>query len=261
MLRLHTKRAVITGAARGLGLAIAEAFVREGADVVLTDILDDAGASAAERLGARYLRLDVREPEDWQRLEGIAPQTDILVNNAGITGLEKGAAHDAARVSLDAFRDVMRTNLEGTVLGCQYAIRAMAPADAGAIINIGSRSGLVGIPGAAAYAASKAAVRNYSKTVALYCAEQGWAIRCNTINPAAVLTPMWEPMLGPEGPARDAAMAAITADTPLQRFALPAEVAQVAVMLASDDCTYMTGTDVNVDGGLLAGSAASLARQ
>ena len=127
---------------------------------------------------------------------------------------------------------------------------------AGSIINISSRSGLVGIPGAAAYAASKAAIRNHSKTVALYCAQQGWKIRCNSIHPAAILTPMWEAMLG-EGPERAARMQALVADTPLQRFGLPEEVAAVAAMLASDEAAYVTGAEMNIDGGLLAGSAAT----
>jgi NAD(P)-dependent dehydrogenase (short-subunit alcohol dehydrogenase family) len=116
--------------------------------------------------------------------------------------------------------------------------------------------GAVGIPGAAAYAASKAAIRNHSKSVALYCAQQGWRIRCNAIHPAAILTPMWEPMLG-AGADRDARMRALVADTPLRRFGLPDEVAAIAVMLASDEATYVTGTDISIDGGLLAGSAAS----
>jgi NAD(P)-dependent dehydrogenase (short-subunit alcohol dehydrogenase family) len=119
-----------------------------------------------------------------------------------------------------------------------------------------SRSGLVGIPLAAAYASSKAAVRNHSKSVALYCAAQGWAIRCNSIHPGAILTPMWEPMLG-EGAQRAASLAALSADTPLKRFGAPEEVAAVAVMLASDEATYVTGAEFNIDGGLLAGSAAS----
>jgi NAD(P)-dependent dehydrogenase (short-subunit alcohol dehydrogenase family) len=126
----------------------------------------------------------------------------------------------------------------------------------GSIINISSRSGLVGIPLAAAYASSKAAIRNHSKTVALYCAQQGWKIRCNSIHPAAILTPMWEPMLG-TGADRKARMQALVADTPLKRFGLPEEVAAIAVMLASDEATYMTGTEIHIDGGLLAGSAAS----
>jgi 3(or 17)beta-hydroxysteroid dehydrogenase len=102
----------------------------------------------------------------------------------------------------------------------------------------------------------EAAIRNHSKTVALYCAQQGWKIRCNSIHPAAILTPIWEPMLG-TGPDRDARMQALVADTPLKRFGMPDEVAAVAVMLASDEATYITGTEVSIDGGLLAGSAAS----
>ena len=126
----------------------------------------------------------------------------------------------------------------------------------GSIINISSRSGLVGIPGAAAYASSKAAVRNHTKTVALYCAEQGLNIRCNSIHPAAIMTPMWEPMLG-TGPDREDRIKAIVCDTPLRRFGAPEEVAAIAVLLASDEAAYMTGTELNIDGGILAGSAAS----
>ena len=106
-------------------------------------------------------------------------------------------------------------NLDGTFLGCRYAIGAMKAEGAGSIINISSRSGLVGIPLAAAYASSKAAIRNHSKSVALYCAQQGWTIRCNSIHPAAILTPMWEPMLG-GGADREARMSALVADTPLR---------------------------------------------
>jgi NAD(P)-dependent dehydrogenase (short-subunit alcohol dehydrogenase family) len=125
----------------------------------------------------------------------------------------------------------------------------------GSIINVSSRSGLVGIPGAAAYASSKAAVRNHTKTVALYCAERGLNIRCNSIHPAAILTPMWEPMLG-AGPDREARMRELVRDTPLKRFGTPEEVAAVALLLASDEAAYMTGAEINIDGGLLAGSAA-----
>ena len=115
---------------------------------------------------------------------------------------------------------------------------------------------MVGIPRAAAYASSKSAVRNHSKTVALYCAGQGWKIRCNTIFPAAIMTPIWEPMLG-DAEGRDARLAALVADTPLKRFGQPDEVAALAAMLASDEATFVTGSEFNIDGGLLAGSAAS----
>ena len=129
-------------------------------------------------------------------------------------------------------------------------MKAMKASGAGSIINISSRSGLVGIPGAAAYASSKAAILNHTRSVALYCAQQGWAIRCNAIAPAAILTPIWEPMLG-DGPDREEKMAALVADTPLKRFGSPEEVAAVAVMLASDEAAYMTGETLTLDGGLL----------
>jgi NAD(P)-dependent dehydrogenase (short-subunit alcohol dehydrogenase family) len=136
----------------------------------------------------------------------------------------------------------------------------MRPTKAGSIINISSRSGMVGIPQATAYASSKAAIRNHTKSVALYCAEQGLNIRCNSIHPAAILTPMWEPMLG-DGEDREARMASFVADTPARRFGQPEEVAALAVLLASDEARYITGTEMTIDGGLLAGSAASLSRE
>ncbi|MEL7177503.1 MAG: SDR family oxidoreductase [Pseudomonadota bacterium] len=257
MPRLSNKTCVITGAARGIGAAIAEAFVTEGANVILTDLYDSDGAATAQRLGAKWLPLDVRSEDDWTALSKAHPTFDVLVNNAGITGFEEGATpHDPENASLNDWHAVHATNLDGTFLGCRTAIRAMRAAKAGAIINISSRSGLVGIPGAAAYASSKAAIRNHTKTVALYCAQQGLNIRCNAIFPAAVLTPMWEPMLG-HGPDRAKRMAAFVAETPLKRFGTPDEVAALAVMLASDEAAYMTGAELTIDGGLLAGSAAS----
>jgi NAD(P)-dependent dehydrogenase (short-subunit alcohol dehydrogenase family) len=255
--------ALVTGAARGIGAAIARAFVAEGARVYVTDIDDLAGASMAESLGApaRYRHLDVREEADWQALLTAVGDEhgglDIVVNNAGITGFEQGGvAHDPENASLADWRAVHRTNLDGVFLGCKYAIRAMRGRRAGSIINISSRSGLVGIAAAAAYASSKAAVRNHTKTVALYCAEQGLAIRCNSIHPAAIMTPMWEPILG-RGAERAARIKSFVRDTPLKRFGTPEEVAAVAVLLASDEATYMTGAELTIDGGILAGSTAA----
>lgn len=256
MPRLAGKICVITGAARGIGAAMATRFHAEGAIVIATDIDDKAGAATAQAIGCRFERLDVGEQADWERLLIQVPQADVVVNNAGITGLEQGASHhDPEHTSLDNWRAVHRVNLDGTFLGCRYAIKAMQARGEGSIINISSRSGMVGIPLAAAYASSKAAIRNHSKTVALYCAQQGWNIRCNSIHPAAILTPMWEPMLG-SGPERALHMQALVADTPLQRFGLPHEVAAMAVLLASDEASYVTGAEFTIDGGLLAGSAA-----
>ena len=257
MSRLSMKTCVVTGAARGIGHAIARRFHEDSATVILTDRDAEDGQAAADALGCRFEPLNVAEEADWSRLAQVIPTVDVVVNNAGITGFEDGfVPHDPEHAALEDWRAVHRVNLDGTFLGCRYAIGAMKAAGAGSIINISSRSGLVGIPGAAAYASSKAAIRNHSKTVALYCAQKGWKIRCNSIHPAAILTPIWEPMLG-DGPDRAAKMAALVADTPLKRFGEPDEVAAIAVMLASDEATYITGSEFNIDGGLLAGSAAS----
>lgn len=257
MNRLINKTAVITGGARGIGEAIAAAFHAEGADVLLTDINVEAGQQTAQRLGVGFLKLDVRLESDWEQVVGSLPRLDVLVNNAGITGFESGPVnHDPEHASLEDWHAVHRTNLDGVFLGCKYAIKAMRTVESGSIINISSRSGLVGIPAASAYASSKAAVRNHTKTVALYCAEQGLNIRCNSIHPAAILTPMWEPILG-DGAEREETMAALVKDTPMQRFGQPDEVAAIAVLLASDEAAYMTGAELTIDGGILAGSAAS----
>ena len=255
--RLNNKFCVITGAARGIGMAIAEAYLNEGAEVLLTDCDEKPLQETGRRLNCKTLLLDVCNETDWRLLENQYPVADIVVNNAGITGFENGmTAHDPENVTLHDWRSVHQVNLDGTFLGCRYAIRSMKDKGEGSIINISSRSAMVGIPAAAAYASSKAGVRNHSKTVALYCAQQGWKIRCNSIHPAAILTPMWEPMLG-DGPEREATKAALVKETPLQRFGEASEVAAVAVMLASDEASYITGTEVTIDGGLLAGSAAS----
>ena len=260
MKRLENKRCLITGAARGIGEAIAARFLREGAQVILSDIDFGAAAETAQKLGATPYELDVAEEGHWDRLAQAYPEIDVVVNNAGMTGFEASAApQDPEQASLEDWQRVHRTNTDGTFLGCRYAIRAMRKAGAGSIINISSRSGLVGIPAAAAYAASKAAIRNHSKTVALYCAGEGLNIRCNSIHPAAILTPMWEVMLG-DGSDRDARMASFVADTPMKRFGTAEEVAAVAAMLASDEAAYMTGAELTLDGGLLAGSAAAPGR-
>lgn len=257
MQRLIGKTALVTGAARGIGAAIATAFAREGALVIITDVDIPGGTELADAVGGQFHELDVSDEAAWDRLTETVPILDILVNNAGITGFEAGfVPHDPEHASLKDWRHVHAVNLDGTFLGCRFAIAKMKAAGRGSIINISSRSGLVGIPAAAAYASSKAAIRNHTKSVALYCAEQGWDIRCNSIHPAAIMTPMWEPMLG-SGPEREANMAAFVADTPMRRFGEAEEVAALAVLLASDEARYMTGTELNIDGGLLAGSAAS----
>lgn len=255
MQKLTSKTCIVTGAGRGIGAAIAKAFAAEDAKVVVTDINLDSATVIAKEIGARAFQLDVAKEEDWQALAELYPSISVLVNNAGITGFETGAAaHDPENASLEDWQSVHNVNLDGTFLGCRYAIKAMRNNGNGSIINISSRSGMIGIPMAAAYASSKAAIRNHTKTVALYCAQNKLNISCNSIHPAAVLTPMWEPMLG-NGEDREQRMAAIVADTPMGRFGTPEEVASIALLLASDDARYMTGSELTIDGGILAGAA------
>lgn len=263
MHRLEGKIALVTGAARGIGAGIARAFAADGAKVWVTDIDTPEADAIAIQLGKHHqaATLDAGDETQWceviDAVLAIDGRLDVLVNNAGITGFESEAgAHDPENTSLDEWHRVHRVNLDGTFLGCKHAIRAMRPTRTGAIINISSRSGLVGIPGAAAYASSKAAIRNHSKTVALWCAQQGLAIRCNSVHPAAIMTPIWEAMVG-DGPDHEERMAALVKDTPLRRFGTVEEVAALVVFLASDEAPYITGSELDIDGGLLAGSAAS----
>jgi len=266
--RVEGKVALVTGAARGIGRATAELLAREGAFVVVTDLRDDEGTAVAETVGARaaYRRLDVREEDGWEGAIAFAEERfgrlDVLVNNAGVTGFEEDLGpQDPEHATLRGWRAVHATNLDGVFLGCKHAIRAMRRSgEGGSIVNVSSRSGLVGIPGAVAYASSKAAVRNHTKSVALYCAEQGLGVRCNSVHPAAILTPMWEPMLG-EGEGREERVRAFVKDTPLRRFGTPEEAAYAVLYLASEESAYTTGTELNLDGGILAGSAASPSRE
>lgn len=260
-MRLHNKIALITGAARGIGAATAMLFHKEGATVIISDIKDDEGTQLARTLGERatYLHLDVGSETDWQQATGWIKEKfgrlDILVNNAGITGfLETEGPFDAETVDTASWNEVHRVNATGVMLGCKYAIGLMK-VQGGSIVNVSSRSGLVGIPGAVAYASSKASVRNHTKSVALYCAEKEYNIRCNSVHPAAILTPMWDAMLG-EGEQRQQIMEDIVAGIPLRRFGQPLEVAYGILYLASDESSYVTGIELTIDGGILAGSEA-----
>lgn len=258
MRRLENKTALITGAARGIGKATAEIFHREGAFVILTDIRDEEGKAVAENLKTNcvYHHLDVKHEEEWIAISDLIEQQhgqlDIVVNNAGITGfLETAGPFDAEHVSLENWDEVHRVNSTGVMLGCKYGIKLMKNRG-GSIVNISSRSGMVGVPVAVAYASSKAAVRNHTKSVALYCAQQSYAIRCNSIHPAAIMTPMWDAMLG-EGKQRIKFKRSVEEGIPLGRFGDVEDVAYAALYLAGEESRYVTGSELTIDGGILAG--------
>lgn len=260
-MRLKDKVALITGASRGIGQAIAELFHKEGAIVIVSDIRDEDGKVLVMKLktNAEYLHLDVGNEELWLKathyIKTKYGRLDILVNNAGITGfLESSGPWDAENIDLNTWEEVHRVNSTGVMLGCKSAIRLMKE-NGGSIVNISSRSGLVGIPRAVAYASSKAAVRNHTKSVALYCAEQGYKIRCNSIHPAAIMTPMWDAMLG-EGKQRHQIIEEIEFGIPMGHFGEPIDIAYGVLYLACDESKYVTGIELTIDGGILAGSEA-----
>ena len=260
--RVKGKVALVTGAAQGIGKSCVELLVKEGAFVILSDIQDQEGKKTAAEMGpaVAYRHLDVSREEEWEKTIGSIlkekGRLDIVVNNAGIMGFEKGMGpQDPENASLESWRKVQAINAEGVFLGCKHAIRAMKKSG-GSIINISSRSGLVGIPDAAAYAASKAAVRNHTKSVALYCCQKGYPIRCNSIHPAAILTPLWDPMIG-TGPERQKRLDQLAQGVPMHHMGAPEDVAYAVVYLASEESKFITGAELTIDGGILAGSASA----
>ena len=249
-MRLQGKVAIITGGARGQGEAEARMFAREGAKVVFGDVLDDEGRRVEAEIAAAggeavYVRLDVTDEDSWREAVGTAVsrfgKVDILVNNAGIASWHAG--DDASVAEWDR---LMEVNAKGVFLGTKAVIPAMRAAGGGSIINISSISGMVGQtnihPG---YNASKGAVRILTKSTAVQHAAEG--IRCNSIHPGPVKTPMTERSWSdPEW------LKATERRTPLGRYAEPDEIAYGVLFLASDESSFMTGSEVVIDGGMTA---------
>jgi NAD(P)-dependent dehydrogenase (short-subunit alcohol dehydrogenase family) len=252
--RLEGRVAIVTGAASGIGAATVALFLREGAKVVATDVraIDDdlLSAGSARAIAVRH---DVASEREWRNVlirasedyEGL----DVLVNCAVINTPGGGVPEnqDIENVSVDDFRAVQAVNVEGTMLGCKQAIPVMAASGGGSIVNVSSLAGWVGVPGAVSYGASKAAVWQITKSIALHCAKASQNIRCNSVNPGGIHTPMFAPMTGE--PSSDGSEAP---HVPMRRYGEPDEVAAAILFLASDDSTYVTGSSLAVDGGLAA---------
>lgn len=262
MNRLSNKVAIITGAAKGIGAASAELFAKEGCKVLITDILDSIGEKLTNGISnAKYFHLDVSSEKDWQNCFEYCinnfGKVDILFNNAGIMGTsEKFGPQNPENASFESWKIIHDINLNSVFLGCKLAIKYMKN-HGGSIINMSSRSGIVGVPNSAAYSSSKAAIRNFTKSVALYCANKNYNIRCNSIHPAAIETDIWGHMMGKTPEEHKKAIDSIATGIPLKRMGKPIDVANLALYLASDESSFMTGSEIIIDGGILAGSASS----
>src|ERR687892_1300900 len=250
MARLAGKVALISGGARGQGAVEARLFAREGAKVVFGDILDDDGKHVEEEIRmqggkAIYVHLDVTQAQDWQRAVQTAEsrygRLDILVNNAGIA--IRGTIEETSEADWDR---IMAINLKGVFLGTKYAIPAMRRAGGGSIINISSGAGIGQSPHQEpAYAASKGAIRIFTKVTASQHAKD--RIRCNSVHPGPVDTEMFHSAF------RDReAMERRLQRVPLGRMGTVAEIVTAVLYLASDESSYMTGSELVIDGGALA---------
>lgn len=249
MKRLDGKIALVTGAAGDIGAEIARRFVAEGAVVCVSDINQDLGSALATELGDQtfFEHMDVTQENDWQAvLETLLARLkrlDILVNNAGT--LETGNIENTSLAQWQRIQDV---NATSTFLGCQAAVKAMKETGGGVIINMASQAAVRPRSPTTAYSASKAAIVNLTKTVALHCAEQGYGIRCNVILPGAIDTQMiYKNRTADQS--QEAFVASVNARYPMGRMGTAAEVADAAVFLASDESRFMTGTQLRVDGG------------
>jgi 3(or 17)beta-hydroxysteroid dehydrogenase len=250
-MELSGQVAIVTGGASGIGAAAAALLVAAGAEVIVADI------QPAKDTAGRFARHDVASEADWKALLddvlGREGRLDILINNAGVSG----GAGTLESTTVEQWRKVEAINAEGVFLGCKYAIRGMKQtgpgkeASKGSIVNVSSVAALIGSAGPAAYTASKGAVRLLTKSVAMHCAEQQYGIRCNSVHPGGVDTPIFNPLWQMVG--REQGKAFIDQTHPIGHMAEPSELGELLLWLASDRSSFVTGAEFVADGGLTSG--------
>ena len=246
-MRLDNKVALISGGARGIGASIARLFTKEGARVVIGDILEEEGQRTASEITESggeclFVRLDVTSEQDWEQAVGEAMtrfgKLDILVNNAGISA--RGNVEETSEADWTRTMDV---NVKGAFLGSKQAIPVMKAGGGGSIVNISSGAGIAPQPGTSgAYAASKGAVRIFSKSVAVQYAQD--KIRCNSVHPGPVETDMLRATRRD-----DSVLGEMMGRVPMGRFGRPEEIAYGVLYLASDESSFVTGSELVIDGG------------
>jgi len=254
--RVTGKIALVTGGAQGLGAAICEALVREGARVAVSDLNADGARQTAERINTAYgessaiaLAHDVTSEDDWIAAVGAVSAAfgalSVLVNNAGI--MVMGSVEE---LDLASWRKSMAVNADSAFLGCKYALPLMRESLPGSIINMSSVSALIASHNMIAYNTSKAALWMLTKSVALHCARGGWNIRCNSIHPTYVRTPLLDDIIGDRD--EEATLAKLTRQVPIGRIGEVGDVAAAVIYLASDESAMMTGSELKLDGGMTA---------
>lgn len=256
MGRVEGKVAIVTGGASGLGAATAALLAHEGASVTITDIDKVAGDAVASRLGLDFVCHDVTDEAGWATLIARTVRDrgrlDVLVNNAGIGDAAGGT--DPESTSLVDWNRVLAVNAGGVFLGCKHAIPALQQSDGGSIINLSSIAALVATPFITAYGASKAAVRQLTMSVAMHCAERGYRIRCNSVHPGQIRTPMLESLFRDFAAAAhvepDAIQKEFLRKIPLGEFGAPDDIAYAVLYLASDESKHVTGAQFVIDGGM-----------
>jgi NAD(P)-dependent dehydrogenase (short-subunit alcohol dehydrogenase family) len=255
MGRVQNKIALVTGAAQGLGAATARLLAHQGAKVLLTDINVQGAEWRAAEINALHpgsteaLEQDVTDENQWIRVIESARSRfgglHILVNNAGV-----GSVANIEEETLDNWRRVHAIDLDSVFLGSKHAIPLIAASGGGSIVNISSISGIIAGHNLAAYNSAKAAVRHLSKSIALHCAKAGNGIRCNSVHPVFIDTPILDRIAA--GQDRAVALGKLARQIPLGRVGQPDDVAYAVLYLASDESAFVTGSEIRVDGGISA---------
>jgi len=256
--RVQGKKALVTGAAQGLGAAQAMMLARHGAQVLLADINAAGAAAQAEAINAELgagtahsVALDVTQEDQWIAAVEAAAELmgglSVLVNNAGV-----GVRGNIETATLADWKRGFAINVDSVFLGCQKALPLMKESQPGSIINISSIAGLIASDTMPGYNASKAAVWMLSKSVALYCAKMGWDIRSNSVHPTFIDTPILDGMVASTGKSKDVIMDKLARQIPLKRVGHPDDIANGVLYLASDESRFMTGAELKLDGGISA---------
>ena len=246
--RVADKVVLVTGAGSGIGRATARLLANEGATVIVSDIDRAGGLETVRQIGgkARFEEHDTAQEADWMRIiDGILEREgklNGLVNNAGIAGPFPATFETE---TVEQWQKILSINVQGVFLGCKHSVQALRQSGGGSIVNTSSLAAFLGTPDLSAYGASKGAVRQFTKTVAMDCARKGYKVRCNSVHPGIIMTPMGEGIL-PDEKKRERMRKMI----PVGEFGAPEDIAYGILYLISDESRFVTGSELVIDGGM-----------